>query len=242
MRRRGRYQFGLQPVRRAGVAEEAIAEIIKNKGFNIVNPRMDTSMGAYPPELSVPEAVALGQQMQAEVVVVGQAVAEETSNTMEGSAARSFRATVAARAYSVRNGRQIARTERMVTITGEDPVEGGRQALKNAAQLAGGDLAAQMTESWFSGDIGRSKLELAIEGISGHIADFVKLRGALSSISGVDDVQRKEIQADKAVLLVDFQGSPRALVDALMRQSFNTFGLDIAQPEGNVIRIKIVPR
>ena len=50
------------------------------------------------------------------------------------------------------------------------------------------------------------------------------------------------MQSDTAVLIVDYQGSAAALAEALMRLSFDTFGLNIAKPEGNTIRLQIVPR
>jgi hypothetical protein len=235
------YWWNGQSVWRAGAATEVVTKISKDKGFVIVTPRMGQSMTAYPPELSVPEAVALAQQLQAEVVVVGQAVAEETSNTM-GASLRSFRGTVAARAFSVRNGQEIGQTQHVATTTGDDPESGGREAINNAALSAGEELASQVAAAWFSKGVGSSKIEIQVEGISGHIADFVKFRGAVGVMSGVDSVQRKEMQADTAVLLVDYQGSARALADALMRQGFDTFGLNIAEPEGNTIRLQIVPR
>jgi hypothetical protein len=235
------YWWSGQSVWRAGVATEAVTRIFKDKGFVIITPKMGQAMTAYPPELSVPEAVALGQQLHAEVVVIGQAVAEETSNTM-GASLRSFRGTVAARAYSVRNGQEIGHTQHAAVVTGDDQNLGGREAISNATQSAGEELAAQAAEAWFSKGVGSSKIEIHVEGISGHIAEFVKFRGAIGVMSGVDSVQRKEMQSDTAVLLVDYQGSARALADALIRQSFDTFGLNIAEPEGNTIRLQIVPR
>ncbi len=235
------YWWSGQSFRRAGVVTEAVSATAKDKGFLIVTPRAGQAIAAYPPELSVPEAVALAQQMQAEVVVVGQAVAEETPNTM-GSNLRSFRGTVALRAYSARNGQQIGQSQHTATATGDDPGAGGKETLANAADPAGAELASQIAAAWFSKGIGNPKIELSIEGISGHIAEFVKFRGVLGTMSGVDSVQRKEMQADTAVLLVDYQGSARALAAALMQQSFDTFGLNISEPQGNTIRLQIVPR
>ncbi len=235
------YWWSGQSFLRAGVATEVVAKISKEKGFVIVTTRTGQSLKAYPPELSVPEAVALGQQLQAEVVVIGQAVAEETPNTM-GASLRSFRGTVAARAYSVRNGQEIGQTQQIAAVTGDDPVSGGREAINNAALTAGEELAAQVAAAWFSKGVGSSKIEIHVEGISGHISDFVKLRGPMGVMSGMDSVQRKEMQSDTAILLVDYQGNARALADALMRQGFDTFGLNIAEPEGNTIRLQIVPR
>lgn len=236
-----RYWWSGESFRRAGAATEAIAKIAKDKGFMMVTPRLDQSIGAYPPELSIPEAVALGRQMQAEVVVVGQAVAEEAPNTL-GATSRSFRGTVSARAYSVRNSREIGHTQHDAMVTGDDPGAGGRQSINNAAYLAGEELAAQIASAWFAGGGSSSAIELQVEGISGHIADFVKLRGAMGVMSGVDSIQRKEMRADTAVLLVDYQGSARAFAAALMRESFDTFSLNIAEAAGNTIRLQIVPR
>jgi hypothetical protein len=90
--------------------------------------------------------------------------------------------------------------------------------------------------------MGKSKIEIQVNGISGHMAAFVQFRGAMGTMSGVDDIQRKEMQSDTAVLVVDFQGSARSLADGLRRQRFDTFDLNIAEPEGNVIRLQIMPR
>jgi hypothetical protein len=236
-----RYWWGGQSYARAGAAAETLEQVVKEKGFDLVMPRMDRSIAAYPPELSVSEAVALAQQQQAEVVVVGQAVAEEIPGAM-GVGQMSFRATVAVRAYSVKNGQEIGQAQHVALVTGDDPSSGGRQAIENAAQAAGEELAARIATAWFSKGMGKSKIEIQVAGISGHIAAFVQFRGAMGAMSGVDDIQRKEMQSDTAVLVVDYQGSARALADALRQQRFDTFGLNIADPEGNTIRLQIVPR
>jgi hypothetical protein len=234
------YWWSGQPRQREDVATDTITTMAKGKGFIVTSPPMGQAMQAYPPELSAAEAVALGQQLQADVVVVGQAVANETPNTM--GASRSFRGDVTLNAYSVRNGRQIGHSQQVAAVTGDDPDAGGRQAVADAARAAGQAVTAQIAQAWFATGAGGAQIEVYVEGIGGHIADFVKLRGALSTISGVDKVQRKEMQSDAAVLLVAYQGSARALADSLMRQSFDTFGLNIAEPEGNTIHLKIVPR
>jgi hypothetical protein len=226
---------------RAGAAAEVMGRIAREKGFDLVMPRMDRAVTAYPPELSAFEAVALARQQQAEVVVVGQAVAEE----IPGAAAsnqKSIRATVAVQAYSVKNGQEIAQARQVALVSGNDSLSAGRQAMENAAQSAGEELTARITAAWNSKAMGKSKIDIQVNGISGHMAAFVQFRGAMGAISGVDDIQRKEMQSDTAVLLVDYQGNARGLVDALRRQRFETFDLNISEPEGNLIRLQIVPR
>lgn len=235
------YWWGGQQFWRAGAASETMTRISKEKGLVIVNPRVDPSRRAYPPQLSVPEAVALGREMQADVVVMGQAYTEEAANTM-GSTLQSFRGNIFTRAYRVLNGNEIGQANQVSMSTAADPLTGGKDALEKASALAGEHLAAQIVNAWFTAGAGSSKVELLVAGLSGNIANFVKFRGALSTMSGVDSVQRKEMQLDTAVLLVDYQGNVGALADALMRQNFDTFSLNISEPEGNTIRIQLVPR
>jgi hypothetical protein len=236
-----RYWWSGQAYARSGAAADAMAQIAREKGFDLISPRMDQSLTAYPPELSVPEAVSLGQQQGAEVVVVGQAVAEEVPETAAADQ-KSFRATVAVRAYSVKNGQEIGQAQQIAVAAGNDPESDSRQAIEKAARAAGEELTGRMAAAWFSKGMGKSKIEIQVAGINGHIAAFVRLRGAMGAMSGVDEIQRKEMQADTAVLLVDYQGSAQALADALRRQSFDTFSVKVANPEGDTIRLQIVPQ
>jgi hypothetical protein len=230
-----------QAYARAGAAAEIMGRIAQDKDFDLVVPRMDRAATGYPPELSIPEALALAQKQQAEVVVTGQAVVEE----VPGGAAvgqKSYRAVVSVRAYSVKSGREISKAMQDAVVTGDDPNSSGLQAIENAARSAGNALAARIAAAWYSQGMGKSKIEIQVTGISGHMAAFVQLRGAMGAISGVDDIQRKEMQSDTAVLVVDYQGNARGLTDALNQQRFDTFSLNIADPVDNLVRVQIVPR
>jgi hypothetical protein len=236
-----RYWWAGQAYARSGEATEAMGSIAKNKGFDLVIPRMGQANAAYPPELSLSEAISLAQRQQAEVVVTGQAVAEKVPGSTAGGQ-NSFRATVAVRAYNVKTGQEIGQSQQAALVAGDDPYSSGRQAIENAARSAGEDLTVRIASAWHAKGMGKSKIEIQVNGISGHMAAFVQFRGAMGTMSGVDDIQRKEMQSDTAVLVVDFQGSARSLADGLRRQRFDTFDLNIAEPEGNVIRLQIMPR
>ena len=235
------YWWGSQQVWQAGTVTAALNRISEEKGLVVMRPETTALQRAYALQLSGPEAVALGRQMQADVVVVGEAVAQEAANTI-GATLQSFRGSVLARAYRVENGMEIGYTRQVSVEAAAEPLSGGKGALEKASLLAGEELTAQIVKAWFSAGAGASKVELLVEGISGNIASFVKFRGALSSMSGVDSVQRKEIQSDTAVLLVDYQGNVQALADALLRQSFDTFSLKIAEPGENTLRLQLVAR
>ncbi len=234
-----RYWWSEQPADSFASTEDAIAGAFKEKGFRSVPPASGSIPG-LPAELSSAQAVTLGRQLEADVVVVGQASAREATNTM-GATLRSFSGTVSVRAYSVGSGREIAQTQRVFVTTADNPVDGSREALDQAARLAGEDLTKQVSRAWFAQGAGASEVEIHVAGISGNVASFVRFRGALSSISGVDSVQRREIQQDTAVMAVSYQGNVKALADAMLRLRFDTFGLNIQEVEGNRIRLQLVP-
>lgn len=225
----------------AGEATVTMGRILKEKGFVLVKPRKNQASQNYPPELSVPEAIALGQQLRAQVVIVGQAVAEESPNTM-GSATQSYRGTIMARAYRVDTSEEVALTQRSAQHTAEDPYAGAKEGLQSAALLSGEDLALQIADAWFSRQSGVARTEISIEGIGGQIANFVKFRGALSTMSGVESVQLKEMMPDVAVLSVGYQGSARTLANSLLRHNFDTFGINIVETTASMIRLQLVSR
>jgi hypothetical protein len=235
------YWWSAGPSWERGVSEEGMRQILKDKGYVLIAPRSGGVPGSLPPELSVAEAVSLAKQLKAEVVILGQAEAQEAPSTMTGSI-RSFKGSLVARAIRVDTGKQIAQTQRSSLATSEDPYAGSREALRNAAGLSGEDLALQIADAWFSPQSGLAQTELVIEGIGGKIASFVKFRGALDTMSGVENLQLKEMMPGAAVLLVSYQGTAQALADALMLQNFDTFGLNISAIEANRIRLQLVPQ
>jgi hypothetical protein len=233
--------WGGQKSWQGGTVTTALNRISDEKGFVVVPPDATLLSSTYASRLTVHEAVALGREMQADVVVIGQAVARETANTI-GSTMQSYRGSIQARAYRVDNGLEIGFTRKTSVEAAMEPLSGGNSAMQKASSLAGEDLAAQIIKAWFRNGARASKFELQIEGIGGNIANFVKFRGALSAMSGVDSVQRKEIQSDTAVLFVEYQGNVQALANALLRQNFDTFILNIDEPGENALRIQLVPR
>ena len=234
-----RYWWGDQPADPVVSAADALAGILKGKGFPSVVPGGRSGRG-LPANLGLAEALMLGREHKADVVVVGQAVAQEAPNTM-GATLRSFSGTVSVRAYGVGRGQEIAQARQTFVATADDPAQGSEQALDKAARLVGEDLAKQISRAWFAEGAGFSEVDIYVEGITGNVASFVRFRGALSTMSGVDSVERKEMQQDTAVLVVNYQGSVKALADAMLRQRFDTFGLNIYAAEGNQIRLQLVP-
>lgn len=223
------------------VVPEAVTQQLEEAGITVAAPDAAAAGGmTLPLQIGVGQAADLARRMKANVVVIGRAMAEEAPNTM-GSAMKSFRGIIEMNAYLVDDGKHIGHVENNKLVASADLYQGSRQALVNAAQQAGETLAGELRDAWLGIGSGTAAIEMVIEGTGGHIANFVQFRGALGTISGVDSLQLKEMRPDSAVLSVVYQGNSRTLAEALLLQSFNTFGINIIETGNRYIRLQLIP-
>ena len=222
----------------------ALVEPIKTKGFPIIdthiisqNTRVDPIYDK--PDLNDTEAVTLGLSLQAGVVIVGKSVASSGPNIM-GKNIRSFKGIVSARAIRTDTGSEIATTMQTSVTTNTDEIVGVRDVLSRAGSLAGEDLASQILAAWQKHEEQSNLLEIIIEG-TGDIANFEKLRGLINNISGVKNVQIKELNPNKATLMVDFQGIAKELADALMLNTSGSMGINIHEVSQDRLIIELTP-
>ncbi|MBI5552579.1 MAG: hypothetical protein HY911_13820 [Desulfobacterales bacterium] len=219
------------------ISQTALSKALADAGFPLAQPAA-VALGAYPPELGDADAVALGRQFQAEVVVTGAASADETGSAPAPGSG--YRAVIALRALRVADSRQIALAQK--EITAADPSGDGREALGAVALQAGQELAAQIGQTWFKQAAAESRLEVVVKGVGGKIANFVKFRGALSALPGVDNVLLKTMMPDQAILTLSYQGTARSLADAILAQNFQSFTVTMEGVYPEAIQVTIVPR
>ena len=239
-----KYWWGQEKYFSESSSINALVEPIKTKGFPIIDPhiiiqntRVDPIYDT--PDLNHTEAVNLGLSLQAEVVIVGKSVASSGPNIM-GKRIRSFKGIVSARAIRTDTGSEIATTMKTSIITNTDEIAGVRDVLSRAGSLAGEDLAAQILAAWQKHEEQSNLLEIIIKG-TGDIANFEKLRRFINNISGVKNLQIKELKPDEATILVDFQGIAKELADALMLNTFESMGIKIYEVSRDRLRIELTP-
>jgi hypothetical protein len=78
-----------------------------------------------------------------------------------------------------------------------------------------------------------------VEG-TGNLANFVKFRRALTGISGVEGIRVKEIKPNETTLIIDYKGKAEELAEALMRQNFENFGINIYEISNQNLKIALV--
>jgi len=237
------YWWGPDKLYLKPTAERAMAEAMREQGFDVIDhgPRMQ-QMAARSlndsPVVSAEEAVGFARAINVEVVVVGSAVADSATNVM-GSDVRSFKGRIDVQVYWTDSGEEIASISRSAVTTNVNPTAGGRDALTGAGSLAGEELANQVAAAWQQEALKADRIEIELTGTR-NLANFVQFRRSVGEISGVDEVQVKELKQDNALLSVGYRGEPRQLADELMRNAFETFGINIYEVGEDRLKVELI--
>jgi hypothetical protein len=224
------YWWGEDPSFVKGHSEKAIANVLIEQGFSILD---HEGMLLYQPGkayvnnpfLSNQEAIQMGHHLKADIVVVGTAIVEIAPRTI-GLNTRSFMADLSMRAIRIDTGEELASVDQQSVKPNGDNISGGRDALSHAGTLAGKSLAPQIAQAWKNSKTKFIEIEIFVKGTS-DLGSFVNFRKSLSQLPGVNNVRIKETMADEALLLVDYTDSAQTLAETLMQRSFDGFGINI---------------
>ena len=239
-----RYWWGKEMGGFEATTTTTMANILRAHGFQVVDHggieirKMAGWDSSDKPELTDAEALNLGTLLQADVVIVGTSIASPTPSVM-GDALKSFKGNLNARVLRTETGEALANISRTAVTANVDERAGSREALAMAGTLASDQLAPQLTAAWRELVEKPSQLEVTVEG-TGNLANFVKFRRALTSISGVGGIRVKEIKPNEATLIVEYQGKAEDLASALMLQDFKNFGINIYEITQQNLKIAII--
>jgi len=239
-----RYWWGEKTGGFKSTTASTMGNILRAQGFRIIDHRgiemrkVADWGSSDKPELTDEEALNLGTRLQADVVIVGTSIASPTASVM-GDDLKSFKGNLNARVLRTETGEKISNISRTAVTANVDEIVGGREALTMAGTLAGDQLAPQLATAWRKLAEKPSQVEVMVEG-TGNLANFVKFRRALTSISGVGGIRVKEIKPNETTLIVEYEGKAEELASELMRQNFNNFGINIYEITQENLKIAIV--
>ena len=239
------FWWGAEAESFVSLSEAPMVKRLQAAGFTVVDhkgarSRSQQNWDAFDkPELTDQEAAELGSILKADVIVKGKSAVSPSTNIM-GSDMRSFNGTITARAIRTDSAEPILNLTRTTTAVNKSDLIGSREALQKIGSLAGLALAEELTVAWQK-QAGRPALvELIIRGTS-HLAHYVKFRKSLNAISGVGGIRVKGIKPNEAGLLVEYKGKSNDLAAALMRQNFQSFGIDIFKVTQNTVSVELIP-
>ncbi len=189
--------------------------------------------------LSDSEAARMGEQVDAELVIVGKAFAKYAGN-IAGTAMKSLQANVTARAVRVDTGMVIASAGGHGAAVHIDDITGGTNALEKAAGNVAEDLKSQIVAKWQSEVASTTLVSLTVRGLKSY-SDFIRLKDALKTeVRGVQDIFLRKMEGGTAKMDLQIEGSAISLADELALAKFEDFSLDITNVSQNSLEASFV--
>jgi hypothetical protein len=227
--------------------EDALAGHLRDKGFVIINPgtvlvdNANLEPESMDAQLSDKAAIRLAQQVDADVVITGKAVARLSGNVL-GTEMKSVEASLSGRTVRVDNGMVMGTFDVSGAAVHVNEMVAGTEALSIASSNVVEHLTRHIATGWGRGTGQTVLVELVVQGIREYI-DFVKFRRILKNeMRGVKNVYLRAIKAGEAKMDVDLQGDTRTLADELMLKSFDGFGVNIFEISQNRIKLEFIPK
>jgi len=238
-----KYWWGNKAVWGEIFSVSAFIETMRSKGLPVLNHpsiTQNTSIddGYDKPDLDEKQAVDLGLSLKADIVIVGKTIIDQAQNIM-GKNIKSFKGVVSARAIRTDTSEEIATITKSAVTANADETIGARKALSAAGSLAGETLASQIIDAWQRKDERTNIIGIVVEGTD-NLANFEKLIRIINEISGVKNLQIKELKANETVISVEFRGTAKALADALMLKSYGSVGINIYEVSKNNLRVELI--
>lgn len=238
-----KYWWGKKAVLGEIFSVSAFIETMRSKGLPVLDhPSIAqiTSLddGYDKPDLDKKEAVDLGLNLKADIVIVGRTTIDQAQNVM-GKNIKSFKGVVSARAIRTDTGEEIATITKSAVTANADETIGARKALSAAGSLAGETLASQIIDAWQRKDEQTNIIEIIVEGTN-NLANFEKFIGIINKIPGAKNLQIKELKANETVISVEYKGSAKTLADTLMLKSYGTVGINIYEVSKNHLRVELL--
>ena len=220
-------------------SEVAMADVLREKGFTIVPRSNLVEPLNHELDLSIEEAITIGRHLTADIVVVGVSKEEKSFNTMGGTV-KSYKGSVAVKAYRTDTGGAVATVSRAAVAAGEQAAQTGQEALSNAGALTAEELSKQIIAERQMAASTVPSVEIVIIG-TGELKNFVKFRKMLGTISGVSGINIKEIKPNESTITVDYNDTGDTLAEELMLKTYDSFGIDIYEVSPERLGIELMP-
>ncbi|MBW2407630.1 MAG: hypothetical protein JRF17_09695 [Deltaproteobacteria bacterium] len=238
-----KYWWGKKTVFSEIFSVSAIIETIRSKGIPVLDNTslaQNTSIdNAYDkPDLDKEEAVNLGLRLKADIVIIGKTMIDQAQNVV-GKNIKSFKGVVTARAIRTDKREEIATITQSAVTANADETLGARKALSTAGSLAGETLASQIMDAWQKKDEKTNIIGIVVEGTD-NLANFEKFLSIIKKISGVKNLQIKELKANETVISLEFKGNAKTLADALMLKSYESVEINIYEVSKNHMRVALI--
>jgi hypothetical protein len=227
-----------------GVVENTVIDVFTQKGFEFIDhdaaERNIKVSSAYKiQDLTVEQARTLGNQADAEVVIVGKAVSKLYGDI--GGGMKSAQADLSMRAIRTDTGQVLASATTHGAAVHITPETAGTEALKKAANTASEQMMEKILAVYSKEAGGTKSVNITISGL--NKTQFVKFKDVLrNQVRGIKDLHERSFANNTAKISVDAKSSSQSISDELLLKDFGTFSVEVVGSTANSLELKITPK
>jgi Flagellar assembly protein T, N-terminal domain len=224
-----------------GIVENTITDILSQKGFEFIDhaaaaKEIKITPSAKTDDLSASQAQALGNQTDAEVVIMGKALAKLYGDV--GGGMQSAQADISVKAVRIDNGQVIATVNTHAAAVHITPETAGVEALKKASASAADQLLEKILAVYSREAGGTRSINISVVGL--NKAQFMKFKDELKRrVRSIKDVHERSFDGITAKISVDSKSSAQILSDEILQQAFGTFTVDVIGSTANSLELKV---
>jgi len=227
-----------------GVVENSFMDKFTEKGFEFIDHEVASKEIKVTPaykisNLSVAQAKTLGSQADAEVVIIGKAVAKLYGEV--GGGMKSVQADLSAKAVRTDTGQVIATSTTHAAAVHITELSAGTEALKKAANQAADDMITKILAAYSKEVGGTRSVAITVTGLTK--TQFVKFKDVLrNQVRGIKDLHERSFTGTTAKISVDSKSSAQTLSDELVLKDFGTFAVEVVGSTANSLELKVAPK
>jgi len=227
-----------------GVVENTFMDVFTQKGFEFIDHAAAAKeikvTAAYKIQnLSAEQAKTLGNQADAEVVIVGNAVAKLYGDV--GGGMKSVQADLSAKAIRTDTGQVIATVTTHAAAVHITDTTAGIDALKKASNQAAEQMMEKILAVYSREAGGTRSVDITITGL--NKTQFVKFKDVLrNQVRGIKDLHERSFNGTTARISVDSKVSTQTLSDDLLLRDFGAFTVEVVNSTANSLELKVSPK
>lgn len=239
-----RYWWGNNPIPYQSLAEDVIVQRMRQERFVVTGNNADrpdpsfyniTFKSIY----DIAAAKDLGREMKADMIVFGKASSSEAINRMGEE--KTFNAQISLEAYNLETGEKAVTSQVQAVAKSDTAIKGNSQAILKAADLSSRDLSEKINTYWSQNLRKEHAFDVRLEG-EDFLARFIALKKRLRQISGIENMQPKEMGSNYALIEVFYKGKSSQFADAVMLKTFDSFGLEISEVTDKLVSIRFIEK
>jgi len=228
------------------VAENTIMDRFREKGFDIVDHQAQAGNIKVPPafqvvELSNQNAVTLGKQVDAEIVLIGKALAR-SAGSIAGTSMKSIQANISMRAIQVDNARVLSSGNENAAAVHIDEVTGGVEAIKKASAKMSAKMMDDILKNFQKRVGATTTVQLIVIGLI-DANDIRRFKNSvLGQVRGVEGIHERSFSESMVKMDLDVRGSAQSISQEISRKTFPDFAVKVIRSTWNTLEVQVSPK